>query len=83
MIKTCTLQCYIFLSTTYTELGPFYSHGLTPIPAWISNYINHKVCDEITYPIQNFNGATVEVWEWISNFIPHFTGHMITYPCLE
>ena len=24
--------------------------------------------DEITYPLLNFNGATVEIWECISNF---------------
>ena len=59
--------------------GPFYKHGLTSIPAWISNHIHHKVWDEITYPFPNFNGTTVEVWEWVSNFIPHFTGHVITY----
>ena len=53
------------------------------IPAWISNYIHYKVCDEITYPYPNFNGATIEVWEWISNFITHFIGHMITYLCWD
>ena len=31
-----------------------------------------KILDEITYPLPNFNGATVEVWEWISDFITHF-----------
>ena len=41
--------------------GPFYKHGLTLIPAWISNYIHCNVWDEITYPFLNFNGATVEV----------------------
>ena len=41
--------------------GPFYKHGLTLIPAWISNYIHYNVWDEITYPFLNFNGATVEV----------------------
>ena len=41
--------------------GPFYQHGLTLIPAWISNYIHYNVWDEITYPFLNFNGATVEV----------------------
>ena len=61
--------------------SPFYKHGLTLIPAWISNYINYKVWDEITYPFPNFNGVTVEVWEWKSNFIAHFPAHMITYPC--
>ena len=41
--------------------GPFYYHGLTLIPAWISNYMPCKVWDEITYPFLNFNGSTVEV----------------------
>ena len=41
--------------------GPFYEHGLTLIPAWISNYIHYNVWDEITYPFLNFNGVTVEV----------------------
>ena len=41
--------------------GPFYLHGLTLIPAWISNYIHYKMSDEIIYPFLNFNGATVEV----------------------
>ena len=40
---------------------PFYSHGWTLIPAWISNYVPRKVWDEITYPFLNFNGCTVEV----------------------
>ena len=39
----------------------FYLHGLTLIPAWISNHIHYKVWDEITYPFLNFNGCTVEV----------------------
>ena len=42
-----------------------------------------NVCEEITYPFSNFNGATIEVWEWINNSIPYFTGHVITYPCWE
>ena len=37
-----------------------------------------KVCDNITYPFPNFNGATVEVWEWICNFILHITIDPIT-----
>ena len=41
--------------------APFHLHGLTLIPAWISNYIHYKVWDEITYSFLNFNGATVEV----------------------
>ena len=31
--------------------------------AWVSNYIRYIVCDEITASFQNFNGATVEVWD--------------------
>ena len=49
--------------------------------AWISNYIHHRMWDEIIFPFPNFNGCTVEVWEWISNFISYFTGHVIIYPC--
>ena len=41
--------------------------------AWICNYINYKVWDEITYPLLNFKGATVEASEIISNSISHFT----------
>ena len=59
--------------------GPFYLHGITLIPTWISNYIHCKVWDEITKPFLNFNGATVEFSEWIDNIIPYFTGHVITY----
>ena len=63
--------------------GPFYKHGLTLIPACISNYTHYEMRDEITYPFLNFNGATVEVQEWISNFIPYFTRQVITYPCWD
>ena len=58
-----------------------YRHELSLIPAWISNYTNHKVWDEATYPFPNFNGAIVDVCEWISNFIPYFTLHVIIYTC--
>ena len=66
-----TTTSYLISSSPW---GRFYKHGLTLIPAWISNYIHYKVWDEIIYPFLNCNGATVEVEEWISNFIPHFTG---------
>ena len=62
-------------------LGPFYQHGLTLIPLWISNQMLAKVWDEATYPFPNFNVEAVEVSEWISNFIPHFIMNVITYPC--
>ena len=41
--------------------GAFYWHGLTLIPAWMSNHMPGRVWDEITYPFLNFNGCTVEV----------------------
>ena len=40
--------------------APFYWHGLTLIPAWISNYTHYNMWDDI-YLFLNFNGATVEV----------------------
>ena len=59
---------------------PLLLNGLTLIPSWIRIYIYYKAHGEIMYPFENFNDATVEVWEWINNFIPYFTGHVITYP---
>ena len=35
--------------------GPLYWHGLALIPAWISNHMASKVCDEIIYPFPNVN----------------------------
>ena len=37
----------------------------------MNNHMPGKVWDEITYPLSNFNGATVEVKKWISNLFPH------------
>ena len=50
-------QCHLSFRSLWktTPGGPFYKHGLTLIPAWISNYINYKVWDKITYPPSNFN----------------------------
>ena len=39
--------------------------------------------DEITYPLSNFNSATVEVWERINSFISYFIGFMITYASIK
>ena len=44
------------------EIGFFYWHGLTLIPALISNYINYIAWNTITYPFPNLNGCAVEVW---------------------
>ena len=63
---------------TYISCGQFYHQ----IPRLVNNYMLNKVWDEITYPLSNSNGRTVEVWVWISNFIPHCTMDVVTYPCL-
>ena len=47
----CTKPLPVFVRSS------FYLHGLTFIPAWISNYIHYNVCYEITYPFQNFDGG--------------------------
>ena len=57
--------------------GPLALNGLTLILAWISNYIDHKACDEIAYPFQKFNPRTIEICEWTSYFIPYFTGQLL------
>ena len=49
-----------------TNTGAFFHHGLTSIPAWISNDLSCEVWGEITYPLANLNGAAVEVWELIN-----------------
>ena len=41
--------------------GPCYYHGVTLVPAWLSDYVHHKVYDGINYPFPNLNDATVEV----------------------
>ena len=45
----CHTVCFVssWLNSCW---GPFYLHGSTLIPAWISNYIHNIVCDELTYP---------------------------------
>ena len=71
------------LTHVFIIRGPFYQHGLTLIPAWISNHMPSKVWDEITCPFPNFSGTAVEVWEWRSNFIPHLVMDVITYSCCD
>ena len=79
-----TISGYGFLHVwLLSPRAPIYRHGLTLIPAWISNHIHYEVCDEITYPFPNIHECTVEVWEWISNFTPHCTGYGIMHPCWD
>ena len=59
----------------------FYYRGFTYIPKRISNYIHYKACDELTYPFQNINDWTIDIWLWINNIIPDFTGRTIAYLC--
>ena len=75
-LKYPVQKIIISSSSHYSE------HGLTLIPAWISNYIHYNVWAEINFPFLNPNGATIEVQEWINNFILHFSGYVITYQCL-
>ena len=65
------------------HLGPFYKHGLTLIPAWISNHILSKKWEWITNSFSNFNGCNSKGWEWISNFIIHFILGVIIYSCRD
>ena len=52
---------YVTVPVTMTFfLDPPYQHGLTFIPAWISDHMPIKVWGEITYPSLNFKGATVK-----------------------
>ena len=58
--------CIVNPSVSYLPVCPFYQHGLTLILQWVSDHMPSKGYDEITYPFQNFNGSTAEVWEYIS-----------------
>ena len=49
------------VTVTVATIGHFYQHGITLIPAWISNHMPSRVWHEITYPFLNFNCCTVEV----------------------
>ena len=52
-----------FILAMLNTRDSFHLHGLPLITAWVSNYINYKMWDEITYPFQAFNGVTIGVWE--------------------
>ena len=55
---TCPIE---IIETSTMAWASFYQHGLTSIPAWISNHMPSEVWGGITYPFPNFNGCTVEV----------------------
>ena len=37
------INVYIYIHLSFQTCGPYYWHGLTLIPAWISNYLSNKV----------------------------------------
>ena len=61
MLQLSMLKFRIISVSKSQSCGPFYYHGLTLIPTWISNHMPSKVWDEITYPFLNFKSCTVEV----------------------
>ena len=59
-----SLHTFITLVNKQSKhLNPLLLTWFIPIPAWIVNYFPYILSDKITYPVPNFNGATVEVWE--------------------
>ena len=42
-----------------SDLRPLHSHCFPLTPAWISDYIYHKIWVDISYPFPNFNYANV------------------------
>ena len=61
-----------------TTRGPFYWHGSTLLPAWISNYIHYNVWMKSLIHSQT---STTWVWKRKSNSILYICAYMITYPC--
>ena len=72
-------QMFWCKASKYITSAPFYKHGLTLIPTWISNRFHNKIRDEINYPFPNFNGWIIEMRKWISNFTTQYTMDVITY----
>ena len=51
------------------DQGPLYWHGLTYIPAWLSNHMSSQMWDDITYSFPNCNSCAFEVWERLLEII--------------
>ena len=60
-MKIITTDVFEIQFNTLYSRAHFYRHGLTLIPAWISNHTPNIVWDGITQPFLNFNGCTIEV----------------------
>ena len=54
-------------------MGHSHNHVITLIPAWMDDYIQNEVWDEITYQFWKFNSAAIEIWKPISNFVTDST----------
>ena len=53
------LKTFCVVMNTDT-MDPFYWHGLVLTPVWMNNYINCKMCDDITNPFPSFvNGRAI------------------------
>ena len=52
----CHVHVYFGSRTSYSR-SLFYWHGLTLIPARISNYMHYKVWDQITYHFPNYSAV--------------------------
>ena len=71
---------YWSVQIVYTRTrGPFNYHGLTLIPSRISNHMPSKVWHHTTYPLPNFNGATIEICQCRSDLVLPFIIDVITY----
>ena len=59
------------------NMGPFYKHGLTLIPIWISYHMPSRVWDKLTYPM------TTEIQELINTLMPYFIIDVIIHLCWD
>ena len=75
--------CAVCLPAVMLTGAPFIKMDQLLITAWIRNHMPMKVGDEISYPFQNVNSFTIEIWELIDNFIFHFMKDKIAYLCWD
>ena len=73
------IETYNTTQTFCTTTDPFYQHGLTLIPAWISNHMPSEVWGKLSYPFPNFNGCASKVpknlfsdWCWKTKVKKYF-----------
>ena len=69
-------KCMMYSDGPCVIVGHFYWHGLTFIPAWISNHMPSEMWGEITYPSKwrhlRFSVTNVTQFPPITNFRPFF-----------